>query len=507
MSRKIGFDSNQYLEEQSRYILERISQYDKLYLEFGGKLIGDFHAMRVLPGFDPNAKIKLLAKLKDQCEIIICIYAGDIEKNKMRGDYGVTYDEEVFRMMDSFAQWGLRVNSVVVTRYSETPSADAFIRKLHQRGVQVYKHTATKGYPLDVETIVSERGYGQNPFIETTQKLVVVTAPGPNSGKLATCLSQLYHENQRGNRAGYAKFETFPIWNLPLKHPVNVAYEAATADIEDVNLIDPYHLEKYGESAVNYNRDIEQFPLLRRILQKIYGDEIPYYSPTDMGVNRAGCCVTDDEAVRQASCQEIIRRSFQLDCDYKKGLATFEASQRGKLLMREMQLNEEDREVVSPARLYAQKLDEKNGEESSRDPSQVTAIEIGEGEFVTGRTSQMMTSLAACLLNSMKKLAGLGDALKLLPPVILNPIHELKEGPLRQSERPLDAKEILLALSISAVTNPMAEEALKQLPALRGCQAHCTVIPGKSDEEVCRELGLEMTCDPVFATHAFFIEG
>ncbi len=502
---KKGFDSEQYLVEQSQYIMERVEAYDKVYLEFGGKLMGDFHAMRVLPGFDPDAKVKMLQKLKDDMEIIICVYAADIEQNRMRGDYGITYDEEVFRMIDDFRHWGLQVNSVVLTRFSGQNAAKVFATKLRRRNIEVYTHAYTEGYPMDVDTIVSSSGYGQNSFIETTKRLVVVTAPGPNSGKLGTCLSQLYHETQRGNKAGYSKFETFPIWNLPLKHPVNVAYEAATADLLDINMIDPFHLEKYGVSSVNYNRDIDQFPLLRRILKKIYGEEIPFYSPTEMGVNRVGFCITDDEACQEAANQEIIRRSFHLACDFKRGTVSPEIAQRGKLLMDEMQLTEEDRSVVRPAREYSKRLLDRPGSSIKENLTpQATALELPDGEIVTGKGSQSMSSIAACLLNAVKAMAGLADPLHLLSPVILEPIHYLKEDIFGQKMHYLDAKEILLALSISAATNPMAEVALVQLRSLRGCQAHSTVIPSKNDEAVCRDLGIDITSDPVFSSASLY---
>ncbi len=502
---KIGFNNAQYVEEQSRYIRERIEDFDKLYLEFGGKLAGDFHAMRVLPGFDPDAKVKILQKLKDDAEVLICVYAGDIEQNRVRGDYGITYDEEVFRMIDEFREWGLMVNSVIITRYNGQNAAKVFVNRLKRRNIQVYTHAYTEGYPLDVDTIVSSSGYGQNTFVPTSRKLVVVTAPGPNSGKLGTCLSQLYHETQRGNNAGYSKFETFPIWNLPLKHPVNVAYEAATADVMDVNMIDPFHLETYGVSAVNYNRDIDQFPLLRRILKKIYGEDIPFHSPTGMGVNRAGFCISDDEVCKAAANQEIIRRSFHLACDYKKGNIGAEVAQRAKLLMDEMQLTEEDRSVVRPAREYAQRLLERPGThyEANQTP-QATALELPDGTIVTGKGSNSMSSIAACLLNAAKGIAGLADPLHLLSPVILEPIHYLKENIFGQKMHYLDAKEILLALSISAATNPMAEAALIQLKELRGCEAHSTVIPSKMDDAVCRELGINLTSDPVFASNSLY---
>lgn len=501
MEVKKGFNPDKYLEEQSQHIRERIEGVDKLYLEFGGKLIGDYHAARVLPGFDPDAKIKLLNRLKDIAEVIICIYAKDIEKSKIRGDYGITYDEEVFYLIEDFRKWGLSVNSVVITRYKGEPAADIFMNRLRNAGIKVYTHSYTEGYPLDVATIVSPAGYGKNTYIPCSKRLVVVTAPGANSGKLATCLSQLYHEKQLGLRAGYAKFETFPIWNLPLKHPVNVAYEAATADIGDVNMIDPFHLEEYGVSAVNYNRDVEQFPLLRRILKEIFGDEVPYKSPTDMGVNRIGFCITDDEVVREAARQEVIRRSFQLDNEYKRGLVSQEVSQRGKLLMHELQLTEEDREPVHYAR--EKKASYQQCSQLS-DRVEVTSLQLGPNDFVCGKASNTMTSLAACLLNAAKQMAGIQDGLHLLSPLILEPVQKLKGQVFRDVEEPLDAKEILIALSISTATNPMAEAAFNKLKELRGCQAHATVIPSKTDEEVCRGLGIDLTYDAVFSSQSAY---
>ncbi|MCW6682502.1 DUF1846 domain-containing protein [Aerococcaceae bacterium NML160702] len=491
---QLGFDSEKYLEEQSRYIMERVNSYDKLYLEFGGKLIGDFHAMRVLPGFDPDGKVKLLYRLRDQAEIIICVYAGDIEKHKIRGDLGITYDRDVLRMIDDLRHWDLSINSVVITRYSGQPAATQFKNMLERRGLKVYTHGHTEGYPMDVDTIVSDAGYGQNPYIETTKPLVVVTAPGANSGKLATCLGQLYHEVQRGNSAGYAKFETFPIWNLPLKHPVNVAYESATADLEDVNMIDPYHMEKYGQTTVNYNRDIEAFPLLRRILTKINGSDVPYYSPTDMGVNRVGFAITDDAVVQEAARQEIIRRYFALQCDYKKGIGTLEAAQRGKLILDEMGLSTDDRLTVAAARQKSASIDE----------TPVVALELPNGRIITGKQSTSMTASAACLLNCIKELANIGEDMHLLPPVILDTMDRLNHDTLKRRNQVLDSKEILIALSISAVTNPSAEAACQQLTNLRHLQAHSTVILPKVDEETFRNLGIMVTCDPAFANSSLY---
>ena len=416
---EIGFNAEQYIEEQSKYILQRINcgNSERLYLEFGGKLVQDKHAMRVLPGFDENAKIKLLQKMKDKAEIIICIYSGDIMTNKTRQDFGITYDLEVLRLMDIFRKHDLVVNSVVVTRYEDnSPAVDKFINKLERRGIRTYKHRFTKGYPTDVDTIVSDEGYGANPYIEVERPLVVVTGPGGGSGKLATCLSQLYHENKRGRKVRYAKFETFPIWNIPLKHPVNVAYEAATADLKDVNMIDSFHLEAYGEKAVNYNRDLEVFPVVKRIIEKITGEESEYKSPTDMGVNRAGFCITNDKVVREAADQEIIRRYMIAQCDYKKGKISGETVERAKLLMDDMSLCEEDRRVVLPAREYAE---QKKACDERYANVVVMALELPDGKIITGRSSRRMVAAAAAILNAIKYLSGMADDLYLISPGIL----------------------------------------------------------------------------------------
>ncbi|MGT2666209.1 DUF1846 domain-containing protein [Streptococcus rifensis] len=490
---KKGFDSEKYLEEQSQFIMERVNAHDKLYLEFGGKLIGDFHAMRVLPGFDPDGKVKLLHRLREQAEIIICIYAGDLESNKVRGDLGITYDRDLLRMIDDLRYWDLQINSVLITRFSGQPAASQFKTKLERHGIKVYTHGHTEGYPFDVDTIVSENGYGKNEYIETTKPLVIVTAPGANSGKLATCLNQLYHEVQRGRKAGYAKFETFPVWDLPLKHPVNVAYESATADLEDINLVDPYHLEKYGITTINYNRDIEAFPLLRRILTKINGADIPYYSPTDMGVNRVGSAIIDDDVVQEAAKQEIIRRYYALQCDYKKGTTSLEAAQRGKLIMDEMGLTPEDRPVVAAA--INRSLEIK---------APVVSIQLEDGRLVTGKRSSTMTSAAACLLNALKEMANIGEDLHLMPPVILDTINKLNHDKLKNTSKILDCKEALIALSISAVTNPSAEAALLQVEKLRDLQAHSSAILSKADEEIFRDLGIMATSEPQFATESLY---
>lgn len=496
---KIGFDAEKYIEEQSRFILERINEGDsqRLYLEFGGKLVHDRHAMRVLPGFDENAKIKLLQKMKDQAEIIICIYAGDIATSKTRQDFGITYDLEVLRIIDQFRKYDLEINSIVVTRYEDIPSVNMFINKLERRGIKTYKHTFTKGYPTDVETIVSEEGYGANPAVEVTKPLVVVNGPGGGSGKLATCLSQLYHDSKKGIKARYAKFETFPIWNLPLKHPVNVAYEAATADLKDVNMIDSFHLEAYGETAINYNRDLEVFPVFKRIIEKITGEESEYKSPTDMGVNRAGFSIIDDEICREAANQEIIRRYLIAMCDYKKGKIEEESVSRCKLLMDDLSLKVEDRDVVLPARQYAEK---KRESDDRYENVVILALRLPNGEIVTGRSSRRMVASAAAILNSIKKLSGMADNIHLLSPNVLKEIQTLKMDVLKQERSSLNVEEILTALTISAATNPSAEAAATKLSELRGCRAHCTAILSDRDELSLQSLGIDVTCDPEYVT-------
>ena len=495
---KIGFDADKYIEEQSRYILERIHKKEgRLYLEFGGKLVQDKHAMRVLPGFDENAKIKLLQRMKDQAEIIICVYAGDIATSKTRQDFGITYDLEVLRIIDMFRKYDLSINSVVVTRYEDNPTVDMFIRRLERRGIRTYKHTFTKGYPTDVDTIVSEEGYGANPYIEVTKPLVVVNGPGGGSGKLATCLSQLYHDNKRGIKARYAKFETFPIWNLPLKHPVNIAYEAATADLKDVNMIDSFHLEAYGETAVNYNRDLEVFPVLKRIIEKITGQEAEYKSPTDMGVNRAGFCITDDEVCREAACQEVIRRYLIAQVDYKKGKIGPQSVERCKLLMDELGVNVEDRKVIQAARDFQE---EKRAIDPKYENMVAMAMEMPDGSIITGRSSRRMVAAAAVILNAVKKLAGLADGIHLISPMVLNEIQKLKTDVLLHDRTSLNVEEILTALTISGVTNPSAEAAAEKLSLLRGCRAHCTAILSDRDEQSLKALGIDVTCDPEYVT-------
>ena len=494
---KVGFDADKYLKEQSKFILERIENgdADRLYLEFGGKLVHDKHAMRVLPGYDENAKIKLLKQMKDQTEIIICIYAGDITTSKTRHDFGITYDLEVMRLIDIFRKHDLKINSVVVTRYEDAPSVNMFIDKLERRGIKTYKHKFTKGYPTDVDTIVSDEGYGANPYIEVSKPIVVVTGPGGGSGKLATSLSQLYHDFKRGTKARYAKFETFPIWNLPLKHPVNIAYEAATADLRDVNMLDSFHLEAYGESAVNYNRDMEVFPVVKRIIEKITGTT-EYHSPTDMGVNRVGFAITDDEVCREAAYQEIIRRYLIAECDYKKGLISEESLERAQLLMKEVGKEVSDRKVVQPARDYVEKK-----RQNERYMNVVAmAIEMPDGSIVTGRSSRRMVASAAAVLNAIKQLSGLPDEVLLISPQVLESTQNLKSDVLKYDRASLNLEEALIALTVSSTHNPTAQMAAEKLGCLKGCRAHCTAILSDHDEQTLRALGIDATCDPEYVT-------
>jgi uncharacterized protein (UPF0371 family) len=497
----IGFDQKKYLEEQSKFILERVNDYDKLYLEFGGKLFNDLHAKRVLPGFDEDAKIKLLYKLKEKVEVIICVFAGDIERNKIRGDFGITYDVDVLRLIDDLRAYELDVNSVVITRYDGQPATTIFINKLERRGIKVYKHRTTKGYPTDVDTIVSDAGYGMNPFIETTKSIVVVTAPGPGSGKLATCLSQLYHEHRQGRAAGYSKFETFPVWNVPLKHPLNIAYEAATVDLNDVNMLDCFHLDAYNKIAVNYNRDIETFPVLRRIIEKITEEDAVFKSPTDMGVNRVGFGIIDDEVIKEASRQEIIRRYFKTGCEYKKGYIDKEAFERSKLIMGELNLKEQDRKVVIPAREYSATL--KQGS-NKNETCPALAIELNDGTILTSKGSDVMDATAATILNAVKYFANIADEIHLISPVILEPIINLKSKTLGSKKPALDCENVLIALSICAVTNPTAQVAMDKLVMLKGCQAHSTTIISTNDEQTFRKLGIDITSDAEYATESLY---
>ena len=491
--RKTGFDSELYIREQSARIRQRVDRFGgKLYLEFGGKLFDDFHAARVLPGFDVNAKVKLLSELRDQAEIILCISAKSIESNKIRADIGITYDMDVLRLIDKLRKMGLYIGSVLITQYSGQGAADTFRKKLEMRGERVYVHTLTKGYPSDVDTIVSDEGYGANPYIETSRPIVVVTAPGPGSGKLATCLSQLYHEQKRGIKAGYAKYETFPVWNLSLRHPVNIAYEAATADLRDVNMIDPFHLTAYGETTVNYNRDIEAFPVVKTILSRIIGDNI-YNSPTDMGVNMIGSCIIDDEVVCEASKQEIIRRYFKAQCDYKKGTCDLESCKRIEFLMSSLGLRPTDMVTVAPAL-----------EKAKETGLSVGAIELPDGTIVTGKASELMNNTASLVLNSIKVLAGLPDEMLLISPIVLEPIIRMKKDILGSSYPSLKLEEVLQALSISAATNPIAEFALSQLPKLRGCDIHFSDIITQDDASTFRKLGVNFTCEPEFPTKSLY---
>ena len=482
---KIGFDNAKYVQLQSQNIRDRISQFGgKLYLEFGGKLFDDYHASRVLPGFQPDSKVRMLLKMKDEAEIVIAISADDIERNKRRGDLGITYDEDTLRLIDAFRGIGLYVGSVVITHYRSQPAAELFQKRLETLGVRVYRHYIIPDYPSNVELIVSENGFGKNDYIETERSLVVVTAPGPGSGKMATCLSQLYHEHRRGVNAGYAKFETFPIWNVPLKHPINLAYEAATADLDDINMIDPFHLEAYGETTVNYNRDVEIFPVLNAILTRIYG-ESAYKSPTDMGVNMAGYCITDDEACREASKQEIIRRYYAAACSLRQGLGTAEEVRKIELIMNSIGLSSDDRPVVAKALEKA---------EATGGPA--VAIELPDGTIITGKTSSLLGASSACLMNALKYLAGIDKKLLLIAPGVIEPIQHLKVEHLGNHNPRLHTDELLIALSICAVTNPLVELAIDQLGKLRGCEAHSTVILSRVDENLFSKLGVNITYEP-----------
>ena len=485
---KLGYDNDKYIRTQSAHIAERIAQFGgKLYLEFGGKLYDDNHAARVLPGFQPDSKLRMLLKLKDKVEMVIAINAADIEKNKIRGDLGITYDRDVIRLIDVFRGFGLYVSSVVLTRFQGRPLVKAFESRLESMGIKVYHHYDIAGYPNDTAHIVSAEGFGKNDYIETTRSLVVVTAPGPGSGKLATCLSQLYHEHERGITAGYAKFETFPIWNLSINHPVNLAYEAATADLNDVNMIDPFHLDAYGVTTVNYNRDVEAFPVLVAIFEKILG-ECPYKSPTDMGVNMVGNCIVDDEAACYASRQEILRRYYVALCDLKQGKGREETVRKLELLMKKAGVQAEDRKVVAPALARA---------EETQDAA--AAMELPDGTIVTGRTTDLLGASSALLLNALKKLAGLPDELHMISPLILDPIQHLKVDHLGNRNPRLHTDETLIALSICAATNPMAEMAMQQLHKLRGCDVHSSVILSVADERTFKRLGCNLTCEPRYA--------
>jgi uncharacterized protein (UPF0371 family) len=498
------FDNDRYLTEQTDAILERISQVGgKLYLEFGGKLLFDYHASRVLPGFEPNVKMRLLQQLSSQTEIILCIYAGDIDRRKVRGDFGITYDADTFKLIDDLREHGLEVRAVVITRYEGQPSAEAFLNKLRRRGIQVSTHQPIPGYPTDVRRVVSEEGYGSNPYVETDAPLVVVNAPGPNSGKMGTCLSQVYHEHRRGVRAGYAKFETFPIWNLPLRHPVNAAYEAATAELRDVNMIDPFHLDACGERAVNYNRDVEAFPLLKRILETITGESM-YRSPTEMGVNRAGFAIIDDAAAQQAGKREIVRRYFRYACDVAVGLEDSGTVRRIETLMQEYEIRPEDRCVVLPARDAATAA-ERKGAKGHRGVFSGAAVELPDGTVVTGHNSPLMHAASALVINAIKRLAEIPSHLDLISPTVVSSIGALRKDVLGLGSISLNLEETLIALSVSSTTNPAALHAMEQLPRLRGCELHLTHLPTPGDERGLRRLGVNLTCDPNFASSKLFV--
>ena len=488
-----GFDNAKYIELQAAHIKERISQFGgKLYLEFGGKLFDDYHASRVLPGFEPDSKFRMLKSIADDVEVIIAINANHIEKNKARGDLGITYDEDVLRLVDLFRGNGFAVAAVVITQYAGQPAADVFRNRLNALGIPAKLHYPIEGYPHDVDLIVSDDGYGKNEFVETTRPLVVVTAPGPGSGKLATCLSQLYHEHKHGTAAGYAKFETFPVWNLPLTHPVNIAYEAATADLDDANIIDSFHLEAYNKTTVNYNRDVEIFPVVSAIFEQIAG-ESPYHSPTDMGVNMAGNCIIDDDACREASCQEIIRRYYQALCDVRMGLGDESSVRKLELLMNQANVSTANRPVAAAA---LRRADETG--------APAAAIELPDGTIVTGKTTALLGSSAAALLTALKTLAGLPHDLHVLPQLIIEPIQKLKIEGLGNHNPRLHTDEVLIALSISAATNPVAELALAQLPRLSGCEVHSSVMLAQVDTGVFKKLGMNLTCEPHYQTKKLY---
>lgn len=487
MSSKIGFDNEKYIEMQSKYIGERVLKFgDKLYLELGGKLFDDYHASRVLPGFLPDSKIKMLMHLKDKLEIVIAINAKDIVKNKVRRDYNITYDLDTMRLIDTFKDLGITVGSVVITQYSNQEAADIFKKRIENMGINVFLHYPIAGYPSNVEYIVSDEGFGKNDYIITTKPIVVVTAPGPGSGKMATCLSQLYHENKRGIKAGYAKFETFPVWNLPLKHHVNLAYEAATVDLKDVNMIDPFHLEAYGETTVNYNRDIEVFPVLNAIFEKILG-ESPYKSPTDMGVNMAGNCIIDDDIVRQASKDEILRRYYQVLKDRINGNCDDEVLYKMQLIMKQAEVTLEDREVAVTAKERAESTEK-----------EACAIQLTDGRIVTGITSPLLGASSAALLNALKEITGIADEVHLISPDVIEPLQSLKTEHFGSKNPRLHMDETLIALSICAANDPDAKKALEGVSALRGAEAHSTVILSNVDENIFKKLGMNLTCEAVY---------
>lgn len=509
-----AFDNERYLSEQASFIRERMNRFDgRLYLEFGGKLLNDFHAARVLPGYDPNVKIRLLKELERDAEIILCIHAGAIEQRKIRADYGITYDADAMKLMDDLGEWGLAVSAVVITRWEGQAQAKAFRTKMENRGVRVYAHMPTKGYPNDPELIVSDGGYGANPRVEVDRRLVVVTGPGPGSGKMATCLSQVYHDRLLGQNAMYAKFETFPIWNLPLEHPVNVAYEAATLDLRDFNLVDPFHLAAHGESAVNYNRDVESFPILAAILERITGHAGAYRSPTDMGVNRAGFAIVDDAAAREAAKQEVVRRYLRCACEYAMGAADRGALDRAEALLAKLGISAEYRPVVPAARAAAEEARADSlarpGDPDAKGVDAVycgAALELPGGRIVTGKNSKLLHAATAAVLNGAKALAGLPDSIHLLSPIVIESIARFKRDVLRRKSASLDVDEAMIALSISAALNPMVQACLDRLPALRDCQMHLSHLPTPGDEAGLRKLGVNLTSDPAFASKRLFIE-
>lgn len=484
---KIGFDNATYIKKQAEKITERINRFDKLYLEFGGKLFDDLHAARILPGFDPNVKTKMLLTLKDKLEVIFCISAPALEQNKRRADFGITYDVDLLRLVNNLREIGIYVGSIVITQFSGQSAATLFKNKLERMGERVYIHRLTKGYPNDVNTIVSDEGYGANPYIETSRPLVVVTAPGPGSGKLATCLSQLYHEYKRGVKAGYAKYESFPVWNLPLSHPVNVAYEAATADLQDFNMIDSFHLDAYGVSTVNYNRDIAVFPVVKNILKRILGEEI-YKSPTDMGVNMIGYAIIDDEVVREACDQEIIRRYYQTLCEYKQGRASQDTVRRLEMLMSSRNLSPTDRKVVVPAL---------KKQEQRHVPA--CALQLPDGSIVRGRNSDAMSAAAAVVINGMKKTVNISQKQLLLSPGVIEPIQNLKKNVLKEKNAMLNINDVLLALAVSTPMNTTIGEIMDNLGVLNGCEAHSTVMLEDSELQAMRKLGIRITCEPEYS--------
>lgn len=502
--KKTGFDNDMYLKEQSAAILKRVNLFnDKLYLEFGGKIMYDYHAARVLPGFDPNVKMRLLQMLKDKTDVILCIHAGDIERKKVRADFGITYDTDALKAIDDFGEWGIDITAVVITRYQDQPTAKSFRNKLERNGIPVYTHRHTKGYPTDVELIVSDQGYGDNEFILTSRPIVVVTGPGPGSGKMATCLNNLYHEYKNGVRAGYAKFETFPIWDLPLSHKVNIAYEAATLDLNDKVLIDHHHLEAYKVSTVNYNRDIEAFPLLKRILEKITGEASVYRSPTDMGVNRASAGIIDDAVIQEASHQEIIRRYFNCAVEYAMGLADRETLGRMEMLIDRVGAKAEDRKVVKYSRQAAQEAERKG--KGNEGIFCGAALELHDGTIITGKNSSLMHASSALILNATKHLAKLPDNMDLLPKSLIDSLGYMKRDILMGKMVSLDLEETLIVLGISAISNPAAQLALEKLRELNNCEVHLTHIPTPGDRAGLRKLRVNLTCDPEFSTKSLFL--